>query len=169
MEKKFGIFYGSTTGITETVANQIGEKLGISATDIHNVSGSSASDVQNYDCLLFGSSTWGDGEVQDDWYDFIKDLEKENLNGKKVGIFGCGDSASYPDTFCDAVGLIYQALQPTGCTFIGTYEPDGYAVEGSQILKDGKFVGLAIDDMNEDNLTESRIDRWIERIKQETA
>ena len=57
MEKKFGIFYGSTTGITETVANQIGEKLGISATDIHNVSGSSASDVQNYDCLLFGSST----------------------------------------------------------------------------------------------------------------
>ena len=33
-----GIFFGSTTGTTESVANQIAQELGISSTDIHNVS-----------------------------------------------------------------------------------------------------------------------------------
>lgn len=82
-----GIFFGSTTGTTESVANQIAQELGISSTDIHNVSETPVEATDKYDCLLLGSSTWGCGELQDDWYDFIKSLKSQNLNGKKVGIF----------------------------------------------------------------------------------
>ena len=101
-----GIFFGTTTGSTEFVANQIAKELGISATDVHNVSETPIALIEKYDCLLLGSSTWGCGELQDDWYDFLESLKLQNLKEKKVGIFGCGDSASYPDTFCDAVRLI---------------------------------------------------------------
>ena len=53
-------------------------------------------------------------------------LKAQDLSGKKVALFGCGDSGSYPDTFCDAFGLIYDGLQQSGCTFVGAYAPEGY-------------------------------------------
>ena len=92
-----GIFYGSTTGATEQVASDIAQQLGVEAGDIHNVGESSADDVDAYDVLLLGSSTWGAGDLQDDWYDFLDNLKGKDLSGKKVGLFGCGDSGSYPD------------------------------------------------------------------------
>ena len=35
--KKTGVFYGSSTGTCEELANQIAEKLGVSSTDVHSV------------------------------------------------------------------------------------------------------------------------------------
>ena len=67
--KKIGVFYGSTTGTTESVANLIAEKLGIAQADVHDVSKMSADMVGTYEALILGTSTWGDGELQDDWYD----------------------------------------------------------------------------------------------------
>ena len=43
-----GIFFGSTTGTTESVANQIAQELGISSTDIHNVSETPAEATDKY-------------------------------------------------------------------------------------------------------------------------
>lgn len=159
-----GIFYGSTTGNTEQVANDIAAQLGVAQADIHNVGDTSADATSAYDTLLLGSSTWGCGELQDDWYDFLDNLKAMDLAGKKVGLFGCGDSASYPDTFCGAIAEIYDALEPTGCTFIGSYEPEGYDVTDSPVCKDGKFVGLAIDESDTDK-TEGRVSAWCELIK----
>ena len=34
--KKTGVFYGSTTGTTESVARTIAEKLGIPSSDVYN-------------------------------------------------------------------------------------------------------------------------------------
>lgn len=112
----------------------------------NNVADASADEADKYDLLVVGSSTWGCGELQDDWYSFLDALKAKDLAGKKVAIFGCGDSGSYPDTFCDAVGLIYDGLQDTGCTFVGSYAPAGYGSIASLIVRDGKFVGLAIDE-----------------------
>ena len=47
-----GIFFGSTTGTTESVANQIAQELGISSTDIHNVSETPVEATDKYDSLL---------------------------------------------------------------------------------------------------------------------
>ena len=96
--KKTGIFYGSTTGTTESVAGMIAGKLGVSSADVHDVSKMTADMVNSYDVLLLGTSTWGDGELQDDWYDGVKLLKGLDLSGKLVGLFGCGDSESYADT-----------------------------------------------------------------------
>ena len=162
---KTGIFYGSTTGCTEDAANQIAQTLGIDAADIHNVGSTSADTVLDYDTLLLGSSTWGCGDLQDDWYDFLSALQDLDLSGKKVGLFGCGDSDSYSDTFCGALGQLYDGLQSTGCTFVGSFEPTDYNVVDSDVCRDGQFVGLAIDESDSDDKNQARIQAWCQLVK----
>ena len=161
--KKTVIIYGSSTGTCQNIAEIVATKLGVS--DILDVAKVTASQISAYDNLILGTSTWGAGEMQDDWYDGIKELKNANLNGKTVALFGCGDSQSYSDTFCDGMGEIYRELQSSGCNIIGSTPTDGYTYDNSTAVADGRFVGLAIDDVNESDLTENRIDAWIASIK----
>ena len=109
--KKTGVFYGSTTGTTESVARTIAEKLGIPSSDVYDVSKMTADVAGSYEALILGTSTWGDGELQDDWYDGIKVLKGMDLSDKTVALFGCGDSESYSDTFCDGMGILFEDLK----------------------------------------------------------
>lgn len=164
-----GIFYGSNSGNTEAVANKIAQKLGIPSANVHNVASANAEELSKYDCLLFGSSTWGFGDLQDDWEAFIKRAKAVNLAGKKVALFGCGDSYSYDSTFCNALGIIRDELAQTGCSFIGEVNPAdlGYSSIGSEVCKDGRMVGLAIDEDNEIDRTDIRIEAWISTFSAE--
>lgn len=161
---KIGIFYGSSGGNTQGIAKNIAKKLGIGDSDIYDVCKAKASDLSGYNILLFGSSTWGLGDLQDDWEDFIRTVTSADLSGKKVALFGCGDSSSYCDTFCDAMGKIYQAVKDKA-TVVGFTDTAGYSFETSEAVVNNQFVGLALDEDNESNLTEDRINRWIETIK----
>lgn len=165
--KKTGIFYGSTTGVTEDVASRIAQRLGVADADVHNVGSASAADASAYDVLVLGSSTWGAGDLQDDWYDFLDQLKAQDLTGKLVALFGCGDSSSFSDTFCSAMGEIHNALEPTGCTFVGAVSADGYTYDDSAAVADGKFVGLALDEVNEVDKTDERIDAWVAQLRGE--
>lgn len=167
--KKTGVFYGSTTGTTESVARMIANKLGISSGDVYDVSKLTADVAGSYEALILGTSTWGDGELQDDWYDGIKVLKGMDLSGKTVALFGCGDSESYADTFCDGMGLLFNELKDSGCRFIGTVPATDYTYSSSVAVTDGCFVGLAIDDINESDKTEERITAWTETLKAELA
>lgn len=161
--KKTVIIYGSSTGTCQSIAETIANKLGVS--DILDVAKVTAAQVNVYDNLLLGTSTWGAGDMQDDWYSGIKEIKNANLAGKTVALFGCGDSQSYSDTYCDGMGEIYRELQGTGCNIIGQVPTDGYTYDDSTAVVDGHFVGLALDDVNEGNMTEARIDAWINSIK----
>ncbi len=152
------VVYGSTTGATEDVAGRIGKALGA---EVIGVSEMSAEVLSSYDVLVLGSSTWGCGELQDDWYDGVEVLKGVDLKGKRVAVFGCGDSSSYGDTFCDAMSIIADAAEGAGATLIGAVDAGGYTFEGSSSVRDGKFVGLAIDEMNESDKTDGRIAAWV--------
>lgn len=163
--KKVGIIYGSSTGTCETIANAIAQKLGVDSADVMNAGEITVERVNPYEVLLLGTSTWGDGEVQDDWYDGLKVLKSADLKGKTIALFGCGDSESYCDTFCDGIGVLYEDLKDSGCTMVGKVPTDGYNFSSSISVVDGMFVGLPLDDINEDNKTEARVDAWLEEIK----
>ena len=164
--KKTGVFYGSSTGTCEELANQIAEKLGVSSTDVHSVDKMTADKIKEYEVLVLGTSTWGDGELQDDWYSFLEDLKKRDLRGKQVALFGCGDSGCYPDPFCDAIALLYEGLQGCGCTFIGSFEPQGYAATSSLVCSEGRFLGLAIDESAPEK-TDARVAAWCRQLVSE--
>lgn len=164
--KKIGIFYGSNTGMTAEVAEEIASLLGVAKDDIHNVSKSAPSEVAPYDVLLLGASTWGNGELQDDWYDFIDGLEALDLKGKKIALFGCGDE-TMSDTFCGALGEIYSRLQSTGATFVGAFDANVYEFDNSPAFIDGVYVGLCLDQVNKEELTAPRIKEWVAKLKTE--
>ncbi len=167
--KKTGVFYGSTTGTTEAIAGRIAGKLGIASADVHDVSKMSADMVNAYEALILGTSTWGDGELQDDWYDGIRVLKGMDLKGKTIALFGCGDSESYGDTFCDGMGVLYEDLKDSGCRFVGAVSDSDYTYASSISVIDGKFVGLAIDDVNESDKTDERITVWTDMLKSDLA
>lgn len=153
------VVYGSSTGTCESIAQTLGEKLGADVIDVAKLT---TADVQGADNLVLGTSTWGAGEMQDDWYDGVKLLKEAGLSGKKVAVFGCGDSSSYSDTFCGGMKELYDAAKEAGATMVGDDVPtDGYTYDDSDSVVDGHFIGLALDDVNEDDKTESRIEAWI--------
>lgn len=166
---KIGLFYGSTTGTTEDIARRIASKLNVADGDIHDASAITEELIDGYDVLVFGSSTWGDGDLQDDWYDATKAVKKADLSHKFIALFGCGDCEGYSETFCDAIGILYEELRDTGCTFCGAVSTNDYTFDSSVAVVDGVFVGLPIDEVNEDGKTDERIDRWVELVKGEIS
>lgn len=78
-----------------------------------------------YDVLIMGTSTWGDGDMQDDAHDFADGLQGLSLKGKKVALFGCGDE-TMADTFCNGVEELLEYVKPTEATIVGQFNVDGY-------------------------------------------
>ena len=161
---KVGIFYGTTTGVTEDIAHRIADK--IDGADIFNIDGNEDK-LNDYDVLLLGAATWGFGDLQDDWQTVLDELSNLDLKGKKVGYFGTGDQGTFADTFIDALGIINDEIKKTGATIIGQTSTEGYEFSESRAVVDGKFLGLVVDEINQPDLTDERIDAWVEEIQKE--
>ncbi|MCG8699919.1 MAG: flavodoxin [Bacteroidales bacterium] len=162
-----GLFYGSTTSNTANCAKQIASVLGDTVATVQDISQAKAETMMPFDTLILGTSTWGYGEQQDDWQSFESELTKVDWQNKKVALFGLGDQYGYSDTFVDAMGLLHEALTAQGATIVGAWAGQDYEFESSVAHKDGTFVGLALDEDNQSDLTESRIALWVTALKGE--
>jgi flavodoxin I len=164
---KIGIFYGSTTGNTADAAKAVKTELDtLGDVVLESVSNISVSAMAEYDLLILGSSTWGLGEIQDDWYG-KETLAGVDLSGKKVAVFGTGDQYGYGDTFADAIGILAESAEAAGATLIGLWPTEGYDASESVAVRDGHFVGLALDNDNQSELTAGRIKTWTDQLKSE--
>lgn len=168
--KNIGVFYGSDNGTTQDVATQFAKKMKIDAVNVYDVGKADVAKLNDYDVLLLGSSTQGYGDLQYDWDEFIGKLESADLKGKKVAVFGLGDSASYSDTFCDAIATIAKAAQKAGATLIGNkVDVSDYSYDDSTAVVDGYFCGLPLDEDNESDKTAARMDAWIAQLQADIA
>ena len=158
------VIYGSSTGTCEAIAEKIASKLGCEALNVQDLTADIVNANHN---LILGTSTWGAGELQDDWYDGLNTLKACDLSGKTIALFGCGDSSCYSDTSEGGIGELYNGIKASGAKFIGSVETDGYTFDDSEAVIDGKFIGLPLDDVNEDDKTDVRIDAWIAAITPE--
>lgn len=157
------IFFASSTGNSAEIADKISKKLG--DIEVFDLAGTSIDKMEEYDKLILGGSTWGDGELNDDWEDVWNDFSNINLSGKTVALFGLGDQESYDDEFCSALGTIYEQVESSGANIIGFTSVEGYTHSNSKAQIKNEFVGLVIDEDNQDDLTEERISNWVEKIK----
>ena len=164
---KIGLFYGSTTGNTLKVAELIQEAFEPQTVDIIDVGRASSQDLDRYDVLILGTSTWHWGGLQDEWANFEDHLSEETLAGKKVAFFGLGDQKRYPDHFVDGIGLLYDKVKPTGVEVVGMWPKADYQYDASAAELDGRLVGLALDEDNEPGKTRDRIQRWVKQLKAE--
>lgn len=159
--KKTLIVYGSTTGTCREYAEKIAAKINADVADVVNFD---AQKLAEYDNLLLGTSSWGAGEMQDDWYDGVKVLKTSDLSGKTVALFGCGDAETYGDTFCGGMSELYAAVAESGAHLVGQVDASTYTYDDSESVVDGKFIGLAIDVNEEESKTDGRINDWLNEI-----
>ena len=164
---KIGIFYGSTTGNTEKIATLIQHEFGEGDADLYNVDIVEKEDVEKYDYLIFGVSTWGVSDLQDDFEDFLEILDEVDFTGKKVALFGLGDQSTYTDSFVDAMGIVYDGLKKMGVTMVGAIPVKGYSFNSSMAVVKGRLVGLAVDEEFESELTPGRVKNWVAQLRKE--
>ncbi len=108
------LVYASMTGNTEEQANLVeqgvtSEGVSVDKKDVVDVDFST---VQEYDAILFGAYTWGDGALPDEFLDLYDEIEAGDLSGKTFGIFGTGDT-SYA-IFCGAVDILEDLIKEKG-------------------------------------------------------
>ena len=168
MAKRITIIYGTTTGATERVATMIRDRLGpgVGLFDIYEAA---LAEFEQADVLLLGVPTWNIGELQHDWENLLPRLGRLDLTGKKIALFGLGDAYGYPDNFLDALGLLWKEIKGLGSPeLVGVWPTDGYDFTGSLGLHDeDHFLGLGLDDDNEPELHEARIDTWLKKVRAE--
>lgn len=165
---QIGLFVGSTTGKTEEAAEMVQKEFGgEDVVTILNVAEVEASDMENYDKIIVGCPTWDIGALQSDWEGLFDDLDDVDFNGKKVAYFGTGDQIGYADNFQDAMGILEDKISGLGGTTVGHWPTDGYEHEESKGVKNGKFVGLALDEDNQPELSDDRIKKWVAQLKSE--
>lgn len=160
---KVKVIYGSSGGNTEDAAVMIAQKLDGEAVRINEAD---AADF-DADLVILGTSTWGIGELQDDWTACLSLLNRVDWQGKKTALFGLGDQACFGDTFIDGVRDIYDLVKGKGAVPLGAWSTDGYRHHHSRAEIAGQFVGLALDADNQPDLTAGRIDDWCRQLKQE--
>jgi flavodoxin I len=166
MSKKIGLFYGTTTGKTESVAEIIQKAFGKTVT-LHDISNTDTSDFDDYECLIIGCPTWNIGDLQSDWDGFFPELDDIDFSGKLVAYFGTGDQIGYADNFQDAMGILEEKISSLGGKTVGYTSTQGYDFNESKAIRNGNFCGLALDEDNEADLTDERIQAWISQLKKE--
>lgn len=163
---KIGIFYGSTSGHTANAAALIAELLTGAAHEVtvKNMESSDLDELLGYDNLLIGCSTWGHGDLQNDWRDPYDEMDEADFHGKVFAFFGTGDSSKHAESFANALGLLYDKIVARGGSVIGSVPAEDYRYESSLAVKAGRFVGLALDEVNEAHKSRTRIEAWVKAI-----
>ncbi|PKO84815.1 MAG: flavodoxin [Betaproteobacteria bacterium HGW-Betaproteobacteria-11] len=175
MNPKIGIYFGTDTGRTRRIAKLIAQKLGDRADAALNVNRVDPDTFLAHRVLILGAPTYGAGELpglstglaQESWEEFLPRLRGRDMKGKTVALFGLGDQDKYGGEFVDALMILYDAMVACGARVVGAWPTDGYSFKASQALLDGRFVGLALDQINQPALTEARIDAWLQHLAHE--
>lgn len=159
--KKIGLFYGSTTGYGEDIREKI-EKLYpkkyFKKFNVEEISNFEY--IKDYDYIIFLTSTWGRGEVQSDMYKFMTKLDKNTLRNKRIGIIGLGNQEEYGRTFANSIEYIHNNVREYG-NVVGYTKTEGYNFISSKSLINGDFMGLVIDEINQEDKTEERLLSWL--------
>jgi len=163
-----GLFYATQTGNTETAAGVIAEQAGVEAADVGEIG---VEDLAGYDGLIVGCPTWNTDADEyrsgTAWDDLLDEIKGADLAGKPVAVFGCGDSQGYGDNFCDGIEELHETFAAAGAKMVGYVDAGGYQHQASKSVRGDKFLGLPLDEDNENDMTEERVASWVAQIKGE--
>ncbi len=169
-----GLFYGSTDGHTAAVAARLKQKLdalilptGPVAVELFDVAEYFLAEMLDFPYLILGAPTWNYGQLQRDWEHVMEEFAGLDLRGKRAAVFGLGDQVGYPDTFADALVFVADGLRSAGAVLVGRWPTTGYEFRASWAVEDGQFLGLVLDEDNQPELSEARLEVWSRQLVQE--
>jgi flavodoxin I len=164
-----GIVYGSSTGNTRDVSEKLLSTIGSDNADLLNVAEIDPHTLEEYENLIFAVSTWGKGDLQDDWEEFFPSFDELDLSRINVAVLALGDQRNYPTNFADALAILVDKAEERGARVVGKTDTEGYTFDSSGAVRNGSFLGLVVDEDTQSNLTEPRIRDWVDQLKKEFA
>ena len=168
---KIGLFYGSKRGNTLDAAERIRDEFNSIHNGIITIYNIKKVNIQQqfsaHEKLIFGSSTWEDGNLQQHWLRTFPQMDSVDLHGKQVAVFGLGDQYEFSTTFQGAIGILAHKARERGAELVGFWPTDGYTFQESPAVENGKFLGLALDNTTQRELTKDRIKAWVEQLAKE--
>ncbi len=169
---KIGLFFGPIGGSTDKVGKKIAQAFGEEHIELIPVKEAGIKELDKYDKIIFGISTlgretWDGVYTKNDWDVFMPTISEIDLSGKKVAIYGLGDSVTYSQNFVDHMGVLAEKLMAQNATIIGRTSTDDYSFEESHAIYNNEFIGLPIDEDFEDEMTDERVKAWVEKLKPE--
>ena len=150
---RVGIFFGTSTGSTEDVADQLKDAFGDDCEgpfDVDALEGSVKEHFEKYDAIICGTPTWNTGADTErsgtGWDEiYYTSMNELNMEGKNFAVFGLGDQSSYAENFADATGELHDVLQNLGAKAFGYTSQEGYEHEDSKSIRGDLFCGLICD------------------------
>jgi flavodoxin I len=173
-----GLFFGSDEGNTERVAGLIQQRLqhllqaSSQTVAVHDIADVTQLEFADYSHIILGIPTWDFGQIQSDWEEFWQDIESVDFSGKTVALFGLGDQFGYGDYFLDAMGMLHDVVIGNGAAIVGHWPIKGYDYDASKaetshpISGEKCFMGLAIEEDQQEDLTEPRVNQWCDELCQ---
>jgi len=165
--KKIGLFYSFASIKTAKIAGLVHNAFSGNDVQLVNVDNVNMQSFLEFENLIIAVPTWFDGELPNYWDELLPALEEIDFSNRRIAIFGLGDQKGYSENFCDAIGIMAEFLEERGATIVGENSLEGYTFEGSKAVRDGKFMGLPLDQENQARLTNGRIEQWVENLKKE--
>jgi flavodoxin I len=162
---KIGLFFDSDTGNTRKVAKMIVKYFDEGDIEMKAIKKVQPADFDNYTAFILGTPTLGEGELPENWNEFLPELDAMNFSGKTIALFGLGDQQEYAHEFVDGLGILYEKFEALGASFVGFWPLDGYEYDISRAELDGEFAGLVLDQDNQSDLTAERVETWIAQVK----
>lgn len=162
---KIALIYSFNTRNSAMIAEKIKAEMGNDKVKVVNAEDLDENIFLSFDSYILSAPTWFDGELPNYWDEFVPALEDMDLSSRKVAIFGAGDQKEYPENFVDAIGVLGKLLESKGATLVGETSADGYTFESSAAVRNGKFMGLALDVENQSELIDDKIKKWVKSIK----
>lgn len=164
-EKAIGLFYAPTGGNVHKVAKRIKQKLSGRKVDMFYIRDIEPAQFLNYRTLILVSSTLGkeawNNDENDEWAAFMPGMQKLALNERQVALVGLGNHVLYPNNFVDGLRDMAELIEETGGILIGKTDPENYTFNMSKAIQEGVFVGLPLDEDNEPDKTDRRIEKWL--------
>lgn len=164
-EKAIGLFYAPSGGSVHKVAKRIKQKIKDHKVDMLYIRDIKPEQFLNYRNIILVSSTLGkdawNNDETDEWAAFMPDMQKLELDGRKVALVGLGNHVLYPNNFVDGLGDLADLIEKRNGILIGKTETDNYTFNMSRAIRDGVFTGLPLDEDNESDKTDARIEKWL--------
>ncbi|MHC5564424.1 flavodoxin [Bacillus spizizenii] len=112
---KILLVYATMSGNTEAMADLIEKGLQeaeVEADRFEAIDIDNAQLFNDYDHIIMGTYTWGDGDLPDEFLDLAEDMDEIDFSGKICAVFGSGDTAY--EFFCGAVDTLEAKIKERG-------------------------------------------------------
>lgn len=132
---KILLVYGTYSGGALHVAEIIQDALKPLGHDVvlKNIRSTEPGDFEKYPSIIFGTNTWlenkKEGSMNGGYYVLQPKLNGSNFAGKKIAIYGLGDSHQYNTTFCESVGHLEELVKANQGNVVSTLRVDRFYFE----------------------------------------